>query len=399
LAKSSKRSIRTSKNEAPAVDEIPIEEAVILDGESDAEPDNTVEPLQAAPADEIPTQEPESASSGFMPLLFGGILAGAVGFGAAYLFITPRSTVLLDEALVTIEDQSAELSLIKEQLESLQSAQADSPSMAQVADISNEIEDVSSLLEGQIRVSAEESAARIEVFSTRLDALEKRPGIDGTLADSAIAGYERELDQLRADVEAQRAEMQQLLTTANQTLSETRETAAEYEQNANAAAEFATRRGALVKIEAAIESGRPFADLLAEFGQSSETPTALSALANTGVATKSELLETFTVAARTALATARREGVAGEETGGIGAFLRNQFEVRSVEARAGADADAILSRAQAAMTDGRIIDALAEVQSLPEVARAEMSAWAITAENRVQVLAAIDTLAQTLNQN
>jgi hypothetical protein len=81
----------------------------------------------------------------------------------------------------------------------------------------------------------------------------------------------------------------------------------------------------------------------------------------------------------------------------VGAFLRAQLGVRSLEPREGDDADAILSRAEAALAEGRLGDALAEIETLPEGARAAMSGWAAEATARRDALAAAEALSAELN--
>jgi hypothetical protein len=78
------------------------------------------------------------------------------------------------------------------------------------------------------------------------------------------------------------------------------------------------------------------------------------------------------------------------------AFLRHQLDVRSVEPREGDDPDAILSRAEAALRDSRLTDALAEIATLPEAAQAPMGAWIAAAEGRVAALSALQALVETL---
>ncbi|MFB1024955.1 MAG: hypothetical protein QMC33_06380, partial [Octadecabacter sp.] len=63
----------------------------------------------------------------------------------------------------------------------------------------------------------------------------------------------------------------------------------------------------------------------------------------------------------------------------------------------GAGPDAVLSRAEAAIKAGRVADALAELEALPEVARAEMTDWTARATQRADVLDAIATLSETYN--
>ena len=83
----------------------------------------------------------------------------------------------------------------------------------------------------------------------------------------------------------------------------------------------------------------------------------------------------------------------------MGTFLRQQFDVRSTQPRKGSDPDAILSRAEAAVEEDRLSDALAEIATLPEVARAEMTGWTGKAQARADALAAISDLSQSLNTN
>jgi hypothetical protein len=49
------------------------------------------------------------------------------------------------------------------------------------------------------------------------------------------------------------------------------------------------------------------------------------------------------------------------------------------------------------LADSRLTDALAEVASLPEVARGEMSSWVSLAEARAAAMSTVESLAQTLN--
>jgi hypothetical protein len=78
--------------------------------------------------------------------------------------------------------------------------------------------------------------------------------------------------------------------------------------------------------------------------------------------------------------------------------MSNLFNVRSVAPREGTDVDAILSRAEAAVRDGRVADAIAELDGLPEQAAAQTAAWRELAETRLAALAALDDLVVTMNQ-
>ncbi|NBR91063.1 MAG: hypothetical protein EBS68_14355, partial [Rhodobacteraceae bacterium] len=74
-------------------------------------------------------------------------------------------------------------------------------------------------------------------------------------------------------------------------------------------------------------------------------------------------------------------------------------EARSLAPKEGSDADAVLSRVEAALRDGRMNDALAEVETLPEVARVEMTGWLQLATERATALSALDALGAGVNGN
>jgi hypothetical protein len=114
------------------------------------------------------------------------------------------------------------------------------------------------------------------------------------------------------------------------------------------------------------------------------------------VGTLQSLQEGFAEAARAALAAARAEGLADDGRSPVVAFLRSQIDLRSVEPREGDDPDAVLSRAEAALGEARLTDALAEIAALSEVVRAPMGGWIAAAESRQSAIAALQALAETL---
>lgn len=334
---------------------------------------------QADPAPETNAQQTQSAGAGFLPLLLGGVVAGAIGYGVATYFPMNDGSV----------DVSVQMQAQADQLAALEAKLADIPAV----DLSG--------VEVQIASVGDQAAALAGVIDTnfadldaRLTEVEKRPGADGTLSDTALAAYQRELEQLRADLEIQQATVMSTVAQAETDLAAARAEAEALEQEALASAEAAASRAALNRVSTAIETGAPFADALGDLG--GDLPAALSSAAENGVATTAELTSDFPAAARAALATARAEGVS-DESGGLGGFLRNQFDVRSTAPQEGSSPDAVLSRAEAAIKEGRVADALAEIEALPEVARAEMTDWTAQATERADVLDAVATLSETYN--
>lgn len=313
----------------------------------------------AAPA------QPKSQGGRFFPLALGGLLAGVIGFAVASLTTPAADTTLVDQ----ISAQATQISLLEQRIEA--TPQVD--------------------LSG-IETAQADMAAQLSDMQARVDELAARPATT-VISEATGEGVSAELDALRAQI----AEM----TNAAQTeLQEARAAAASIEENAAAAARNAAARAALSRVQTALESGAPIGAALGdlEAATTQSAPAELLAVQD-GVPTLASLQDQFPDVARAALATARSEGVSGEETTGFGAFLRNQLDVRSTTPREGSSADAILSRAEAAVRSGRLSDALAEISALPEVARAEMSDWLAQAEQRADAIAAVDILSTSLSDN
>ncbi len=79
------------------------------------------------------------------------------------------------------------------------------------------------------------------------------------------------------------------------------------------------------------------------------------------------------------------------------AFLRTQLGTRSLEPKAGDDADSVLSRAEAALRQGDIATALTELDALPEAGQPALAEWRAQAETRKAALDAGAVLTQDLN--
>lgn len=357
-----------------------IEEAEIVE---DAGPDELdeagaeeAEPEPEATADPVPAPAPEPVvirKGGFLPMLLGGVAAAAIGVGAA--------RYVLPESWLTDGNDAFEASVTERfdaQAGALETLKGDLPD---IAPLEARISELQASLEG---ISSELAAAgsRMGEMETRLTDLEKRP-ITGAADSAAVAAYERELAALREAMTSQREEIESLVASAT-----------EKEASAEITAQQAMKRAALSRIQTALDAGTGFADAAASLSETGVSlPPALSQTAEAGVATSADLAEGFPDAARAALAVARK----GESGGGFGSFLKDQLGVRSLEPREGSDADAVLSRAEAAVKQGRIGDALAEIETLPEEARAEMSDWLAQAHARLDALAAAEALVSELN--
>lgn len=349
----------------------------------------------ASTLDDILDPEPEKqivervieTRGGFGTALLGGAAAAILGFVAG------RADLI--DPLLPPSWRSADNSAAIAALETDLSKQSQS-----VADLGNQVNSLEIPDMSPVRAAIEDLSSRtapigtqvnalgekVDAFEARLNEIEKRPMSEG-VSQGAIEAYERELARLQETVATQRTEVEALI-----------ESARSKEANANEAARLAAAQTAVARLRASLDDGVPFAVAaqdLATLGVSMPDP--LPSVKDEGVATLAALQSSFPPAARTALATVRDIENGGES--GLGAFLRRQLGARSVAPRDGDDADAVLSRAQAAVTDGQLATALNEISSLPEGARSVMSEWTATAQKRLDAVRAAETLAQSLTPN
>lgn len=333
----------------------------------------------APAASQIP-ESPQPRTGIFLPLVFGGAVASALGFfGGQIDAIEQRLGLagsdelaqLVDAQAGKLDEQATRIAALTERVAAAEAA---------VLDI-----DVPEVDLSPVRSGIAENVSAISDLAARLETVEKRPMTEGVSAD-AIAAYEAELTQLMSAVETQRSEIEGLLDEVR--LSE--DAAAEQARTALA-------RAALTRIITAVGAGTPFAEQLAELRANggADIPEVLVRNADTGVPTLAALRDSFPDNARAALSAARTGSAEGSVTG----FLQRQLGVRSVAPREGSDPDAILSRAEAAVRDARLGDALAEVADLPDAARAAMADWIAQAETREAATRAADDLMTALAGN
>lgn len=359
-------------------------------------------PAEAAETIPKPTAEPQviretvvERKGGFASTALGGVVAAALGFGAAQFtdvelpfFPKPAPNPFEQEARTAIDTQGQQIATMVDQISDTQKAVEIidlTPIMTTIAGLEDQIAGTS----GTLTAIGEELAG----FDSRLTAIEKAP-MANALSPESIAAYERELDALRQSVtdqqaalEAQRTEIQAMTTEALQA-----------EANSEDNAALAASRAALAEVTALVQTGKPFAGPLSVLTANGVAiPEALSAAAADGVPTLATLAGEFPDLARKALSAARRSGEPDETGGGFGAFLQKQLGARSVTPQEGNDADAVLSRAEAAVNTGDLETALTEIEALPDAAKAELAGWLVQAGAQRDAVAAIATLSQDLN--
>ena len=335
-----------------------------------------------------PHRAGRSAVGGAVGLITGGIIAAVIGFGAARYVVPegwpfPGVAPAEDPVVMAVEAQGIELAQLGQALAGLEGRVSAQESDTGLADAQAAIRARIDTLQ----TSLSDSGSRIDALSGRLDVLEKMAPEGSAAAQTAAEAYARELANLREmfageldKVEAAQAD------------------AAALEASAAEAAKAAAGRAALARVTAALDTGRPFdlplADLAAATGVA--VPAALAEAATTGVPTLSALQEAFPPVAREALDAAIRAAVADGSMNRYTAFLRTQLGTRSLEPQQGDDADAVLSRAEDALRQGRIAEALTELEALPEAAQAPLAAWRTQAQQRLDALTAGSALAEQM---
>lgn len=253
----------------------------------------------------------------------------------------------------------------------------------------------------------------------KVEALESRPvTAPAPAAETAPASppppnaeQEREISALKLDVATLRNALQMLDRTVSgqgdqakalaDAIDKARSEAGARgagEQKALAAANASAVIGIAARLNAALDSGLPFAadlGLLAPVARGNaklgEIITALQPYARDGVASRGELAAAFPIVAKTALADDVADDSFGER---LLAKLRNLVSLRRVGADVEGDTtEAKLARAEAAIEAGDVAKAVELVKSLPAQTTKATTAWLTRAEAYLAAKRAIDQLA------
>ncbi len=246
---------------------------------------------------------------------------------------------------------------------------------------------------------AEELGRKIEEIRQRLSLIEQQSLIpQGTsqedaaraasALDARIEGLRNELQGQISDLEGQLADLREQLQSG---LAQSAEKA---RKEAERQARQAAFQAAIAELRGDFETGAPLAPALKKLADLGITPPApLADLAQSGVPTLAALQESFPEHARAALEAATRAEAEAGKASPITAFLRTQLGARSLTPREGNDADAVLSRAEAALRAGDISGALKELDQLEDAGKAMMAPWRKQAELRLSAMTALDALA------
>lgn len=342
--------------------------------DDDAAPVVMAEPAaeQSPAAVAVKPQEPNRRRGGFLAPVIGGALAAAAGYGLAQY--VPNGWPLQDTT--ALEQQLAT------QTEAIASLQARLAAVedAKVPDISP-LMDTLATLNGRVaalETGPAERAEEIAALAQAVAALQARPDA----APQAGGEVPDNITALAAEAEAR--------------LQEAEAQAVQMKAEAEVLIRAAIAQAAFGRLQAAVDSGAPFAAILPELGLT--VPEALQAHAETGLPSLASLRQTFPEAARLALEVALRANMGDSWTERATSFFRSQTGARSLTPREGSDPDAILSRAEAALTAGDLASALDELAALPEPAHAPLTDWRAKAEARQAGLQALDDLAGKIRE-
>ncbi len=349
------------------------------------DPDSMTKPLAvSSPPQPVQVQR----GPGFVPLVLGGLVAGAIGYGVAS-FLPPAEPLGDGDLTARLEANESGLASLSERVDTLPE-----PPVTDLSDIDARVGEIEArLIEAAGDDGTDALDGRLTSLEDTLSGLENRlavleetvaentgPGALEGAAEDQLADFRAELNALAADAEAR--------------VEEANSRASQIEADAADAAALAERQAALSELRTAVEGGAPFAESLSRFDAA---PDALTDAAETGVPTLTQLQQNFPEAARDALAavqTVPQDASAGDR---FVAFLKRQTNARSLAPKQGDDPDAVLSRAEAALNEGRLADALDVLDALPPEAQEAMNDWLTQARARTGALAALDEFSATTN--
>jgi len=351
---------------------------------SEKEGRNTVEDAivleELAPAAASPTDDPvpNPAARRALPLVLGGIIAGAIGFGAAVLLRPTAAPIAADTSVIQqrAAAMQAEILALNGQMSALSQRLAEGPTsqafdgLVQGLDQANRVREVLSA-----------TLARLDARITKIENLPLAPTGNATL-DKDLTALRQQSSEEMADLATRMAALEAAQDAA---------VASDEPNETNGIAQ------ALAALEKAVNSGGSYENQLADMNDASvDIPAVLQQSADDGVVTLAELQAQFPDAARAALNASVRDQ-AGQGNGSrLGAFVKTQLGMRSLGPRPGDDANAILSRAEASLKAADITAALAEIRALSPDGAALMADWVALARLRQVVVAALAELSATI---
>ena len=365
-----------------------------------SEPDKHKTQSRAGAEPIAPVLMQEKQKSSIFLTFIGGIISGAIGFGAAYYLF--KSNTLTNE--IAINDIQVELgtNINRNAVDISLNAETNGVQDAQLQSIITKLETYNVQFESlneslasmanlyknfdTLNVRVEHIEMLTADMSQLVAELEKRP-VATTLSGEVIDAYNSEVAKLLETMAAQREEVETLLDEANTEKAKASEVARYTQANLT-----------LNAILKAFNAGKSFTTDLHEFSKLTgvQIPADLQKIAVEGVPRVETLTDNFPEAARAAIAAERSGDSYDGTTQSFLEFLKSQVQARSVTPKEGKDADAVLSRAEAALRDGQLSKAVEELQALQSPAKEAMADWQAKAQQRLNLVEALNILSAVM---
>ena len=336
----------------------------------------------AAPKADAPRPTPTAAegkpkNQGY-PSRVTTAIAGAAGAAAVIALAFLSGVFITPWTMPPSADQKfgAEIAALQSDLRSLNTAtgrlRANAGQMAQqIKDLSNNTARIT--LETQNQQANATLRDDVQNLQTAFGALN---AVNTTPSAPAVA-----LSELASTLDAQQTRINALQKAIDDLISRDKQNT-EQAQNQHQSRELTHLLAAL---EDALRDNRPYRQILIKISALSDLaiPPALELGADQGGVDLEQLKQQFPSAARRALAASDPAEPANLSAARLGAFLKRQLNARSLAPQTGASTDAILSRAEAALTSGDLSAALAEIADLTPAPAAQMAAWKALAEQKL----------------
>ena len=344
----------------PTAPDQAIETAAQSVEEAAVEPVAEAEPPLLVQASDDPIGEavPVKSQSN-TPLTLGlgaviGLGMAALGYGAALTFpLTSAAPASVDQGALT--ELTAKMGDVEAGLQARIAALESAP--AAVAPDTSALEARIAALEAKLAAAPPNSDLRAELADIRLKLAQSDPA---PAIKAAIAAQMGAVEKTAQDMVARVSD------AANQ----------------------AARLSAMTLLQAALDTGAPYASASAQIA----LPEVLATHAQTGIPSLTYLRDTFPDAARAGLDAALTTDMGATWGERITNFLRSQTGARALTPREGSDPDAILSRVDAALKAADMQAAVTELAALPAAAQTAMQVWMDQAKLRADALAAFAKL-------
>jgi hypothetical protein len=336
----------------------------------------------AAPKADVPRPTPNAAEAkpknqGY-PSRVTTAIAGAAGAAAVIALAFLSGVFITPWTMPPSADQKfgAEIAALQSDLRSLNTAtgrlRANAGQMAQqIKDLNKNTARIT--LETQNQQANATLRDDVQNLQTAFGALN---AVNTTPSAPAVA-----LSELASTLDAQQTHINALQKAIDDLISRDKQST-EQAQNQHQSREL---KHLLAALEDALRDNRPYRQILIKISALSDLaiPPALELGADQGGVDLEQLKQQFPSAARRALAASDPAEPASLSAARLGAFLKRQLNARSLAPQTGASTDAILSRAEAALTSGDLSAALAEIADLTPAPAAQMAAWKALAEQKL----------------